>query len=569
MKILNILICLFLLVVSGLTVGCNRPDAVVEKELDAIESIVISRPDSALHILNRLDSLLTAGEAKLQGEEQTARYALLKSQTYDKNWIDLTSDSLIRIAFDYYIQHGNDQERMKSSFYLAAIQRNCKDYSCAYFSYQEAERLCQQLEDYYFLRLVYGNLSEICHDTYSMDALKYAQLCYETAKKVNDRRGMLVGELNKGLAFSLVKEHDSAEFYFRIIMNQLPSSDHIIQSCLSPFSEQCMEQHRFDLADSLLHLKIRLSSEDYGNLACLHARAGRQDSADYYISLSEKLATEQWHKTFLNEKKYVVAWYKNDYKTALDYKNKRIDSQNSIITNIYKQSVSDYQRKYELQQKEIIAHREKIHKLYFSFVCVILLILLITVSLYFYYKNRASRQKIEEYLEAASVLTHTLMVKDNRIKNLEGELSDQQSQQLEMQAKVQKLFAGQFAFIDSICSDMKDTMFDHKQVYERLQNEIQKLTSDEQNQSQLEAVIDEYFNNIMKRLRATGIINGNGAQLLSYMIARFRNKSIMLLMDIEEYEILKKRKSRLKEKLRNSGLAEAKEALSYISDKEE
>jgi hypothetical protein len=416
-------------------------------------------------------------------------------------------------------------------------------------------------------------LSEICYDTYSKDAVKYGDLCYEAAKKGNEQFGIQLSYAYKGMAYRLLNQQDSAEFYFRKVVARLPNSNNVIQSSLSDYVELCIVQKRYELADSILHLKIRFTSGDYGNLACLHAWKGRQDSADYYLSLAEETLKKQEQRVYLYEKQYLVALFRNDYKTALEYKNKRINLQDGMVADIYRKSVADYQRNYEQQQKEIIAHREEIHKLYFSFVCVILLILLITVSLYFYYKNRASKQKMEEYLEAASVLTHTLMVKDNRIKNLEGALSDksdkQQSQQTEMQAKVQKLFAGQFAFIDSICSDMLNNKFDHKLVYERLQSEIQKLTSDEQNQSQLEAVIDEYFNNIMKRLRATGIINGNGAQLLSYMIARFRNKSIMLLMDIEEYEILKKRKSRLKEKLRNSGLAEAKEALSYISDKEE
>ena len=178
-------------VLIGMSVGCNRHAAnAVDTTLDAIESIVLSRPDSALQILYRLDSLLTAGEAKLQGEEQTARYALLKSQTLDKNLIDMTSDSLIRIAFDYYTQHGSDQERMKSWFYLAAIQRNSEDYSSAYYSYHEAERLCLQLEDYYYLRRIYCNLSEICYDTYSKDAIKYGDLCYEAAQKGNDQFGI-------------------------------------------------------------------------------------------------------------------------------------------------------------------------------------------------------------------------------------------------------------------------------------------------------------------------------------------------------------------------------------------
>ncbi|MBO6012763.1 MAG: hypothetical protein J6P82_04520, partial [Bacteroidales bacterium] len=371
-------------VLIGMSVGCNRRAAnAVDTTLDAIESIVLSRPDSALQILYRLDSLLTTGEAKLQGEEQTARYALLKSQTFDKNLIDLTSDSLIRIAFDYYTQHGNDQERMKSWFYLAAIQRNCKDNNSAYYSYQEAERLCLQLEDYYYLRRIYSNLSEICYATYSKDAVKYGDLCYEAAKKGNEQFGIHLAYAYKGMAYRLQNQLDSAEFYFWKVVEGLPNTNNVIQNCLSDFAELCVTHKRYELADSLLHLKSIYKSGDYGNLACLHAWAGRQDSADYYLSLDEKNLNGPEQKVYLYEKQYLVALFRNDYKTALEYKNKRINLQDGMVADIYRKSVSDYQRNYEQQQKEIIAHREEIHKLYFSFVCVILLILLITVSLYF------------------------------------------------------------------------------------------------------------------------------------------------------------------------------------------
>ncbi|MBO7378507.1 MAG: hypothetical protein J6U31_02005, partial [Bacteroidales bacterium] len=312
---------------------------------------------------------------------------------------------------------------------------------------------------------------------------------------------------------------------------------------------------------------------DYVYKAYICEMKGMPDDADICLDSAELTHTTLSDQVFLCEGKSRILEHRKDYEGALHFMKMRIEKQNSIIYSIYGQSVSAAQRDFLLQQKERVEHRGEMHRLYLTFGLILLIILLTAIILFSYYKQKESCRKIEEYLEDVSVLTHTLTVKDSRIRLLERELSEksdkQQSRQLEMQAKVQKLFAGQFAFIDSICSDMQNNKFDQKQVYERLQNEIQKLASDEQNQSQLEAVIDEYFNDIMKRVKATGIINGNGAQLLSYMIARFRNRSIMMLMNIDDLATLKKRKTRLRERLQRSGLAEAEEALSYLSASDE
>ena len=53
-------------------------------------------PDSALQLLKTIDS------KHLVTKEGKARYALLYSQALDKNYIDVTEDSLINIAVEYY-----------------------------------------------------------------------------------------------------------------------------------------------------------------------------------------------------------------------------------------------------------------------------------------------------------------------------------------------------------------------------------------------------------------------------------------------------------------------------------
>ena len=76
-------------------------DSAVMEELDRAEAVMEEHPDSALALLDTLDrSRLTTREAR-------ARHALLYSQALDKNYIELTTDSIIRPAAQYYARHGS------------------------------------------------------------------------------------------------------------------------------------------------------------------------------------------------------------------------------------------------------------------------------------------------------------------------------------------------------------------------------------------------------------------------------------------------------------------------------
>ena len=73
--------------------GCRKQYPVEEKLLQA-ETVMNEYPDSALNLLKGI------AQTELQTREHHARYALLYSQALDKNYIDLTNDSLINIAVD-------------------------------------------------------------------------------------------------------------------------------------------------------------------------------------------------------------------------------------------------------------------------------------------------------------------------------------------------------------------------------------------------------------------------------------------------------------------------------------
>ena len=86
------------IIAVSLSSSCHRTaDNETADILKNVESYISDRPDSALTVIQSI------GADDLSSRELKAKHALLLSQALDKNFIDLTSDSLINIAVDYYL----------------------------------------------------------------------------------------------------------------------------------------------------------------------------------------------------------------------------------------------------------------------------------------------------------------------------------------------------------------------------------------------------------------------------------------------------------------------------------
>lgn len=110
--------------------------------LNKVEDNIELHPDSSLNILNSLQL------RDINKHEDKARYALLKSMALDKNYIDVTNDSLISVALSYYEKHGTADEKLKSYYYNGVIYRNKEDYEGAMRNYILAEQFHKECRDY-------------------------------------------------------------------------------------------------------------------------------------------------------------------------------------------------------------------------------------------------------------------------------------------------------------------------------------------------------------------------------------------------------------------------------------
>ena len=80
--------------------GCESSS--IERNLSDIESYIMERPDSALAVLDTMNrDLLTTERLK-------AHHALLHAMALDKNFVDVSDDSLASIAVSYYSKKGRN-----------------------------------------------------------------------------------------------------------------------------------------------------------------------------------------------------------------------------------------------------------------------------------------------------------------------------------------------------------------------------------------------------------------------------------------------------------------------------
>ena len=210
--VLPILICLMFF--TSCTV-----DPEVMSALDAAESVMEDSPETALSILEGLDrSLLVSREA-------TARYSLLYSQALDKNWIDVTTDSIIRPAVEYYARHGSADERLKAQYYLGCVYMNAGEFEKAMECYVRAEQYVEEAVDYQAVGRLYSAKRNIYSEYYDLeraydDGVKSA-IYYE---KSGDE-ALQAKALSRSAEYAmLLDRYHDADSLLSIVENQLLDS---------------------------------------------------------------------------------------------------------------------------------------------------------------------------------------------------------------------------------------------------------------------------------------------------------------------------------------------------------
>ena len=197
-----------LFAVSALLICSCSARQEMECRLDNIEEYISEAPQRAL------DSLRTVAVGDIPGKENRARAALLHSMALDKCYIDVTSDSIIVPAIDWYSLHGSPDEKLKTFYYLGRIHENAGDDEAAMRSFVKAEEYAGYAKDHTAIGKVYFAKSRIYYSIFdtdlSMENMKKAMVNF---LKGNDIENYTQALLDISVNCIASSEPDSAMAY--------------------------------------------------------------------------------------------------------------------------------------------------------------------------------------------------------------------------------------------------------------------------------------------------------------------------------------------------------------------
>ena len=141
-------------------------------ELQQAESIMYESPDSALRLLQSMPVPQPSDRL------QYATWALFTTQARYKLYMQ-QSDSLINIAYDYFMKRGDTQRKALALYYKGAICKEQQQIEEAHKYFLQAAEEVEKTTDYQLGHLIYGRLADTYgHQNLNEYALKAPKQSY-------------------------------------------------------------------------------------------------------------------------------------------------------------------------------------------------------------------------------------------------------------------------------------------------------------------------------------------------------------------------------------------------------
>lgn len=274
--------------------SCKRDFKKSEEILQRVESIVEPKPDSALSLLE------TIRNPYLLTKEQHAKYILRSVQAKDKCDQDISSDTLIFPARDYFKIKNQINELAFAEFYCGRVFQTKGKRNEAIKAYLKAGSIAKGLNNKGLIGLSEFFCGLLDYDQHLFDEaivhLKEATLNFSQAE--GKYKNQVVTYNYIGNSFLLKQLPDSAFFYYNkglFVAKQYNDSANELQ-IIQNMGVAYLKLGNAKQAKESLKMALTLSSTEsqkakaYLNIADVYYREGSKDSALFYLNHSVKLA---------------------------------------------------------------------------------------------------------------------------------------------------------------------------------------------------------------------------------------------------------------------------------------
>lgn len=532
-----------------LVTSCSIRD--VRNQLKDVESYIAERPDSALAIIESIDSTV------LRTKGLQAHHALLHAMALDKNYIDVKDDSLALTAVKYYQKHGQKKYLARARYYLALSYYYNRQYDKSIIELSKAELVATKYDSLYwgFVKVLQADIHSIDYNGIDeLEALEYALNIYTSINQ-----GYYINNTKYRLAASYLnnRQYDKAQTLldelinsnnldqrilnkaikeYAFLMSTRPDANHLLASC---------NYEKVAIGESCKYMSL----QDYWAWAYSLSKIGEAKKSQGLVEELKQIDSSGTAFYFM----YLIAKNERRYKEALECLENFTEQNNSEVVQVLKQSVSTTQRDYYHSQYEVSDYKAKNRLL------VIIIILItttmaafITVLLANRYRKKKEFEK-EEYIRYAEEINRQLR-----------EL--QEDSYTSLQKRYVSMYKSRYETLRALYEryTMSDGRTDaDKIMYREVTRLIDELRHDIKDSKVLERMLDDDLDGLLSTLRnEIPDLTRKDHTLIGYLALGFDVVMTSHFMNCSPNSIYI-RKSRLKKTIEESG-AEHKEVFLEI-----
>lgn len=555
---MNRFVIIFLLM-SFLLVSCDNRQT--KSLLQDVETYIQERPDSALRVLRKVDSLT------LNTKSLRARYSLLFAMALDKNYIDTTALSILEPTVAYYERLGSPQDKMLSCYYLGRIYANRKDYPNAVIFYSQALRE-SSADDYYHKGLAYEALANAYSASFNTEEeLRNAILAHDCFNKIRDKN-LALSRYKIAQAYHNNEQFDLADSLYSSVYSGLDSTSKLAFYAMEDQVSNDLQREGPDVERDLRLLEYvaehrgNLTLTSYYEYAYLLLLIGNKSTAENILSQLSEI--DESVETM--EIRYRIAKYEEHDKEALTLLKSMLSHQNDVVKKKLAQSVfkaqSDYYRLTAevSEQKSTIANQRS--------VIILIASLMMAGLLYIVFMKRKTalireKDRLAQAVEESERLLETVRnrakqekeERDKDIFDLKSRNERERDKIKELRDMYVSLYQKRFyeigKYYDAASSHRLESIKEkaYHDVISSTQALFEEIASGSEGQKKFEARINADLDDIVSKIRSDfPKLKDDDIRFICYLIVGFDTSTISFLMDISK-ENVRVKKHRLREKL--------------------
>lgn len=410
--------------------SCRELNPYPTKLLEA-EQLMNEHPDSALWIL---ENEISTHELS---EKQHADYCIFLTQARDKNYIVHETDSLIKIAVDYYAKNNDVEKQMLSYYYLGRVSQDLGNAPKAQINYLKALEIGRSSNNHHLLGLINSNLGILyTYQDMPKDAIPCLEEAYSIFQLLKDTIGQSFVLRDLGRSYTLLEELDSALYFYTQSLEFADAYDRpfVLNEMGTVYRQKKDYSTAYNYSQAAL--KSVIDTVDihpiYLTAGGIYYHLNNSDSAKYYLNKSmqtERLDT----KTAACYLLFKLAKRNKDWEEFARIEEEYDRLNDSFLKVTYIETMVKMNQLYNYEQKENEVTKAKMkHSLMKKNNLILILILLLLVGCIIGYSlfekaMRKEKWKIQEELISSF---SNRVIKENESQIRENSLRIKELQKL-------------------------------------------------------------------------------------------------------------------------------------------